>query len=123
MKFKTDFILPHPSLYSYEQITAMDLQNYIGGKFLEPLHKQSLTNTNPATGEAYGRIPRSSEKDVTLATEAAREAFPHWSGLPASERSAWMLKVADEIERRLPELALAESIDNGKPLSLATAEN
>ena len=95
----------------------MDLKNYIGGKFLEPLHKQYLTNTNPATGEAYGRIPRSGEKDVMRATEAAREAFPHWSALPASERSAWMLKVADEIERRSPELALAESIDNGKPLS------
>ncbi|MDA7805045.1 aldehyde dehydrogenase family protein, partial [Schleiferiaceae bacterium] len=99
----------------------MDLQNYIGGKFLEPLHKQYLTNTNPATGEAYGRIPRSGESDVKLATEAARAAFPEWSALPAAERSAWMLKVADEIERRLPELALAESIDNGKPLSLATA--
>ena len=121
MKFKTDFILPRPSLYSYRQITAMDLQNYIGGAFLEPLHKQYLTNTNPATGEAYGRIPKSDENDVALATKAARDAFPHWSALPAAERSAWMLKVADEIERRLPELALAESIDNGKPLSLATA--
>ena len=100
MKFKTDFILPHPSLYSYGQITAMDLQNYIGGKFLEPLHKQYLTNTNPATGEAYGRIPRSSEKDVTLATKAARDAFPHWRTLPAAERSSWMLKIADEIARR-----------------------
>ena len=107
MKFKTDFILPRPSLYSYGQITAMDLQNYIGGKFLEPLHKQYLTNTNPATGEAYGRIPRSGESDVKLATEAARAAFPEWSALPAATRSAWMLKVAEEIERRLPELALA----------------
>jgi hypothetical protein len=75
MKFKTDFILPRPSLYSYGQITAMDLQNYIGGKFLEPLHKQYLTNTNPATGEAYGRIPRSGESDVKLGNRSGKGGF------------------------------------------------
>jgi len=62
MKFKTDFILPHPSLYSYGQITAMDLQNYIGGKFLEPLHKQYLTNTNPATEKPMDAYPGPAKK-------------------------------------------------------------
>lgn len=97
----------------------MKIQNYIGGQFLEPASGQTLNNTNPATGEAYGTIPRSDAKDVELAVEAAREAFPGWSGLSAAERSRWMLKVADEIEARLDELAMAESVDNGKPLKLA----
>lgn len=97
----------------------MKLANYIGGEFVEPLHQKYLDNFDPATGQVYGQIPRSDEKDVAAAVEAAQEAFPMWSGLPASERSRWMLKVADEIERRLPELARAESIDNGKPLKLA----
>ena len=97
----------------------MKIQNYIGGKFLEPANGQTLTNKNPATGEAYGTIPRSASKDVELAVKAAREAFPGWSGLSAAERSHWMLKVADEIEARLDDLAMAESVDNGKPLKLA----
>lgn len=54
----------------------MKIQNYIGGQFLEPASGQTLTNTNPATGEAYGTIPRSDAKDVELAVEAARGGIP-----------------------------------------------
>jgi aminomuconate-semialdehyde/2-hydroxymuconate-6-semialdehyde dehydrogenase len=97
----------------------MNILNYIGGAFHEAVDKQTLTNISPATGAPYGTIPRSNAKDVELAVEAANEAFPAWRDLPAAERSRWMLKVADEIENRLAELALAESIDNGKPLKLA----
>jgi aminomuconate-semialdehyde/2-hydroxymuconate-6-semialdehyde dehydrogenase len=97
----------------------MNIQNYIGGEFMEPLHKQHLNNINPATGEVYGTIPRSDEKDVAMAVEAAREAYPMWSSMSAAERSSWMIKVSDEIQNRLDELAMAESVDNGKPLKLA----
>ena len=97
----------------------MKIQNYIGGQFQDPLHGKHLENINPATGKVYGTIPRSDDKDVAMAVEAARDAYPMWSQMPAAQRSAWMVKVSDEIQNRLEELALAESIDNGKPLKLA----
>ena len=80
-----------------------------------------MDNINPATGHAYGTIPRSDAQDVEAAVAAAKAAFPSWSTLPAAKRSEWLMKVANGIEARMEELALAESTDNGKPLSLARA--
>ena len=98
----------------------MKIRNYINGAFADPVDQQFMDNTNPATGAVYGSLPKSNKKDVDLAVAAAHAAYPVWSKLSAAQRSTWLLRISDEIERRLPELAMAESIDNGKPLSLAT---
>ena len=95
------------------------IQNYIGGKLTDPEGKQYIDNYNPATGAVYSHIPDSDERDVQLAVDAAESAFPNWSVLPKEERSAILMRVAAIIERDLDRLALAESTDNGKPVSLA----
>ena len=97
------------------------IRNYINGGFEDPKSGNYLDLTNPATGEVYGRLPNSNEKDVANAVEAAKNAFANWSTMAASERCAHMIRLADAIENKLPELAMAESIDNGKPVTLATA--
>ena len=97
----------------------MEIQNYIDGVFVAPVSGKTIDNINPATGEVYGTIPRSDQSDVENAVAAAKRAFPSWSKLSAAERSSWLLKVANRIEERMEELALAESTDNGKPLKLA----
>ena len=97
----------------------MEIQNYIDGAFVAPVSGKTMDNINPATGKVYGTIPRSDKRDVAAAVEAAKKAFPSWSRLSAGERSSWLLKVANRIEERMEELALAESTDNGKPLKLA----
>jgi aminomuconate-semialdehyde/2-hydroxymuconate-6-semialdehyde dehydrogenase len=99
----------------------MKLQNYINGQLLAPTGGTYIDNYNPATGEVYSHIPDSDAADVQLAVDAAKAAFPIWSLMPASERSRILMRVADLILERLDELALAESVDNGKPLSLAKA--
>lgn len=93
--------------------------NYIGGKLLEPQSNQYIDNYEPATGSVYSQIPNSDEKDVAIAVEAAKNAFPGWSNTPASTRSAIMIRIADLIAANLDTLAAAESKDNGKPVSLA----
>lgn len=98
----------------------MDIQNFINGKYQDPIGQAWLDNINPATGKVYGRIPDSDERDVELAVKAAQDAFPIWSSMSIQERSAILMKVSEGIEKRLPELAAAESKDNGKPLKLAT---
>lgn len=95
------------------------LQNFIDGKFFAPVSGQYIQNYNPATGEVYSMVPDSDERDVQLAVEAAVKAFPAWSTTPVEERSRILLRLADLIERDLDELALAESIDQGKPAWLA----
>ncbi len=97
----------------------LKIKNYINGELIEPIEKHYIDNYNPATGNVYSFIPDSDEKDVELATQAALDAFPTWSVAPKEERSRILLKISDLIEKNLDRLAIAESIDNGKPVSLA----
>lgn len=93
--------------------------NYINGELLEPSSKKYLENFNPAIGKVYSLIPDSEEQDINLAVEAAKKAFPIWSNYGEEKRSKILVEIANQIENQLEELALAESIDNGKPLKLA----
>lgn len=93
--------------------------NYIGGELREPISGAWLDNVEPATGKVYSLVPDSDEADVEIAVRAAGKAFPGWSHTPAQERCRVMMRVADLIEENLESLARAESIDNGKPLTLA----
>ena len=95
------------------------IKNYINGELLEPIGKTYIDNYNPSNGKVYSLIPDSDERDVELATEAALKAFPIWSVTPKGERSRILLKIADLITTNLDRLAIAESVDNGKPVALA----
>ena len=95
------------------------IQNYIGGELVEPISKKYLDNYNPAIGKVYSLIPDSDEKDVQKAVDAAQAAFPSWSHTPKEERSKILMKIADLIDRDFEKLAVAESIDHGKPVWLA----
>ncbi len=94
------------------------LENYIDGKLVPPLHGRYLENTNPATGEASGQIPASDAEDVNLAVQAAQAAFHTWKHTSPEERFAVLNRIAGLVDRFAEELALAESNDNGKPLWL-----
>ena len=74
---------------------------------------------NPATGEVWALLPDSADQEADLAVQAAVEAFPAWSKLAYEERAKYLMKIADKIDERLEEFALAESQDQGKPVSLA----
>jgi aminomuconate-semialdehyde/2-hydroxymuconate-6-semialdehyde dehydrogenase len=86
---------------------------------VEPVSGNYIDNHEPATGQVYSKIPDSDERDIEMATAAAKAAFPAWSALPVAKRSEVMLRIAELIEENLDMLAKAESRDNGKPLWLA----
>ncbi|MDL5050889.1 aldehyde dehydrogenase [Oscillatoria amoena NRMC-F 0135] len=93
--------------------------NYINGTLVDPVSGNFLENYNPAEGKPYSVVPDSDAADVQQAVDAARTAFAGWSTLPVEKRSAILVKIADLIDRDLEKLALAESIDQGKPVKLA----
>ena len=93
--------------------------NYIGGKFTEPSNKKYIDNYNPSLGTVYGQIPDSSSDDVNLAVAAAKKAFPMWSQLSAEERAKYLKNLAAGILQKLDLFVLAESTDNGKPISVS----
>ena len=101
------------------QTKTTQIQNFIGGEFKAPVGGRYLDNIEPATGKPYSQVADSGPKDVDLAVAAAEKAFPDWSKKPAAERSKILLRIADLIERDLERFARAESIDTGKPITLA----
>ena len=90
--------------------------NYINGKFVEPKSGKYFDNTSPISNEKICAVARSNEKDVDAALDAAHAAFPSWGKTSITERSNMLLKVADAIEKNLNTLAVAECLDNGKPI-------
>ena len=97
----------------------MKILNYIKGKFNEPISSEWMENFSPSTGEVIGSIPLSGDADVRSAIAAAKSALPEWSSLDPSDRALWLDKIADCLEEKFEEIAHLESMDTGKPISLA----
>jgi aminomuconate-semialdehyde/2-hydroxymuconate-6-semialdehyde dehydrogenase len=95
------------------------LRNYIGGRFCLPQNGSYIKSINPATGELLCHVPESDELDVQDAVEAARQAFPAWSRTTPEERFNLLNLIAFLITEHCEALALAETLDSGKPLWLS----
>ncbi|MBP2297469.1 aldehyde dehydrogenase [Azospirillum picis] len=90
--------------------------NFIGGQWVAPVDGQYFTNLTPITGKVLCEVARSQAVDVEKALDAAHKAKDAWGRTSPTERSNLLLKVADRMEERLEVLALAETLDNGKPI-------
>ena len=95
------------------------IAHLIDGGLVPPAADRHAPSLDPATGSPIAEVPEGDERDVDRAVDAAKRAFPLWSGLPAAERSRWLLRLADAVEHRAAELAREESLDAGKPLAVA----
>jgi aminomuconate-semialdehyde/2-hydroxymuconate-6-semialdehyde dehydrogenase len=93
--------------------------NYINGSFGPAASGRTLDAFEPATGQVYTTAPDSQAEDVNRAVDAAAGAFPAWSAMAASDRLRVILQIANLIERDLEKFARAESVDTGKPITLA----
>jgi aminomuconate-semialdehyde/2-hydroxymuconate-6-semialdehyde dehydrogenase len=98
---------------------AQTILNFIGGSHEPAAQGRFLDNLGPRDGERIGLIPDSDKSDVDRAVAAAKQAFPAWRKLSRMDRSAFLYRIAEAIERRLEEFAEAESLDQGKPVHLA----
>ena len=93
--------------------------NYINGQLVEAIEQNQFEVVQPATGKPYTTVPLSKSADLEKAIHAADLAFEKWAGLALDERCQWLLKIASGIEEHFDEFVQAESMDNGKPISLA----
>jgi phenylacetaldehyde dehydrogenase len=92
----------------------------IDGIFQPAVSGRTFATTNPATGADICQVALGESADVDLAVAAARRALeaPSWRRMSAVERSALLFRLADLIERDADELAVLETLDNGKPVSM-----
>mgnify|MGYP001258845008 FL=1 len=91
--------------------------NYINGKLVKPKKSEYINVFNPSIGKVYAKCPESSTLDLKSAVSSASKAFNSWKELATEQRSNILFKIANEIEKRKDEFAIAETIDNGKPLN------
>ena len=89
-------------------------ENFIGGEWVPPVDGEYFDNISPVTGKAFCQVPRSNEKDIELALDAAHAAKDAWGSTSVADRSNILLKIADRIDANLEKLAVAETWDNGK---------
>jgi aldehyde dehydrogenase len=95
--------------------------NFIGGDWVAPVAGAYFDNISPITGHPVCQVARSQAADIELALDAAHKAKDKWGRTPVAERAALLEKIADRLASNLDLLALAETIDNGKPIRETTA--
>ncbi|MQS08819.1 aldehyde dehydrogenase family protein [Streptomyces alkaliphilus] len=89
---------------------------FIDGGFREAADGRTLKSLSPASEEVLCEVSHGGAEDVAQAVRAARAAFPAWSELPGSRRAAYLFRIARLIQERSRELAVLETLDNGKPI-------
>ncbi len=103
-----------------ESRSVVDLRSsyglFIEGDFVEG-HGQPFKTLNPATGEVLAEVSLADDTDIDAAVAAARRAFTHpWSTMPGRDRAKYLYRIARLLQERARELAVLETLDNGKPI-------
>src|SRR5437879_12938299 len=95
----------------------------INGNWVDAVSGKTFPSYDPSTGEVLATVAEGDREDVEQAVKAARKAFDQgpWRRLTASERGRLIWKLADLLEAHAEEFAYLESLDNGKPLTVARA--
>ncbi len=90
---------------------------FVGGELVEPRSKEWFPTISPATEEQLAEVAQAGAEDVDAAVGAARTAFENgWSGLRPAERAKYLFRIARLLQERSRELAVAESLNGGKPI-------
>ncbi|MEU3533483.1 aldehyde dehydrogenase family protein [Streptomyces murinus] len=89
---------------------------FIDGEFTDATGGKVFKTVSPSTEEVLSEVAEASEEDVDRAVKAARNAFEKWSALPGAERAKYLFRIARIIQERSRELAVLETLDNGKPI-------
>ncbi|MGA8258033.1 MAG: aldehyde dehydrogenase family protein [Nocardioides sp.] len=103
-----------------ESRSIVDLKSsyglFINGEFVDG-HGSAFKTISPATEEVLAEVAEANDADVDAAVKAARRAYDKvWSKLSGAERAKYLYRIARIIQERARELAVLESLDNGKPI-------
>ncbi len=105
------------------RVSIQATQLLINNQWVNSKSGKTFPTLNPATGEEIIRVAEGDREDIDAAVAAARAAFDYgpWRKISASDRGKLLNRLADLMEKHADELAELESLDNGKPVSVAKA--
>src|SRR5438132_837769 len=90
---------------------------FINGEFTPGVDGHAFKTISPATEEVLAEVTEAGPADVDRAVTAARKAYEHsWSAMPGRERAKYLFRIARIVQEKARELAVLESLDNGKPI-------
>jgi aldehyde dehydrogenase (NAD+) len=90
---------------------------FIGGEFVEPTDGRRFTTISPSSEEVLSEVAEAGQLDIDAAVQAARSAYSRtWSRMSGRERGKYLFRIARIIAERSRELAVLETLDNGKPI-------
>jgi aldehyde dehydrogenase (NAD+) len=111
--------LKTPITGTYKQPTGL----FINNEWVEGVDKKTFEVINPTTEEVITSVAEGTEKDVDIAVAAARKAFQTtWRDTTPQQRSIYLLKLAELIDKNSELLAAVESLDNGKSITMARGD-
>jgi phenylacetaldehyde dehydrogenase len=110
-----------PLTENVSRYVAKTRQMLINGKWVDAASGKTFPSYNPATGDVLAKVAEGDKEDINRAVAAARAAFETgpWRKLTPSERGRMIWKLADLVEKHAEEFAQLESLDNGKPVTVA----
>ncbi|SMP62351.1 aldehyde dehydrogenase (acceptor) [Neorhodopirellula lusitana] len=111
-----------PTQTSGPSVPIEHTQLFIDGEWRDSVSGKTFATVNPATEQEITQVAEGDKADIDLAVAAARKAFESgpWATMDARDRGRLMFKLADALEERLEELAMLETLDNGKPIAEST---
>jgi aldehyde dehydrogenase (NAD+) len=90
---------------------------FIDGKFTDTVDGRTFKTISPASEEVLSEVTEAGPQDVDRAVQAARTAYEHsWGTISPGQRSKYLFRIARLVQERARELAVLESLDNGKPI-------
>ena len=107
-----------------ETFVKSNHQLLIDGQWVDAASGRTFETLNPATEEVLAEVAHGEAEDVDRAVRAARKAFDYdsaWRRMNASDRGRLIWRISELIMENADELAMLESLDNGKPLAIARA--
>ena len=99
---------------------ALPKKMLIAGQWVEAADERRFETEDPSDGTILAAVPRGGVEDIDRAVAAARAAFEGpWRRVTPAERARMLLRLADLMERHRDELAVLETLDNGKMLKVS----
>jgi len=101
---------------------VLELKNYINGEWIESESNQIRDVVNPATGKTIAKVPMSTKKEVNMAIEAAKEAFPDWRRTPPVARARYLFRLKELLEENFEGLSRIQTEEHGKTIDESRGE-
>ncbi|MFB0918768.1 MAG: aldehyde dehydrogenase family protein, partial [Clostridiaceae bacterium] len=98
------------------------LKPFINGEYVESVTEKYADVYNPSTGKVIAKAPQCTKEEVEKAVEAAKNAYPSWSNVPAHKRAQYFFRLRELLREHLTELTELVARENGKVWSEAEGD-